>query len=978
MVDLENQPKPTEPTGATEPTSAPQATGARQAPFSKQNLLGHTVIAGEARESVFPVIGEPRVKQETFSYIQHSLEEHGCTKPAPTQLDWWPVMPELQGPTMVNHFELIAKQTLGNRPADLETLASMKMLRPPSEWLTDGYFQQAGWTRYVEGQPPTRVDHPLESALVFDVETYVKMGNGPVMAAAVSSEAWYVWLHPSLVASDLFYETRLISLGEGKMVVNHNVTYDAARVEETYSLGQPVNSWFCTLSAHVATNGLSNKQRIPYKTFKAMESPPPLRWLHKGSMNSLVEAYNFHMTNELGRQPLSDGDKELRKIFVTATSIQEMRDRLQELISYCVLDVYYTADLFKVLWLKYKQANPSLVSLMGHLSLNSSILPVPDTWLNWIQETELTFKKRQRDINVKLYRLALVVKKQVKDGHINPMNDPWLSQLDWTPAKTGTNKGEPAWWRKLKTIPGTSLKAISTKSRIAPYLLQLSWLGSPISYHNGKGWCYLPIAPDAPDAPDSLGKLTGNQPETNRKAGGYDEALSFKLTTKSGETEIWVRIPHAKGNKQNCGNPLAKDYISSIASGFLSSPNEQALEILELANSISYWLSARKRVGNYITQQVTSDALLIIPQIMAHGATTRRATERLWLTVPSPKKHAVGSELKAMVRAPAGYKLVGSDFEAQEMRIASLFSDAHVGNQLGSTPLSWAILCGSKENKTDAHSTLAAALGIDRQLAKTLNFQMLYMGGINALSGDIKKSKKELTEEECQQLANKGIRQRRGVKKYSGPYGGKDRRYQYVGGTDSHAYNFMLKLCNDWPLPEHLKHLGPRMYTGSQVTPSRDGPRTVMLGARMSEALWSSNCGGDYLTSRANATIQGTGVDILHCFLTAINWLFDHYQVKARFIMSYHDEVWAIAEDGYEIKTAACFQIAHIWAWALLSERLGLNDLPINGVWFPEVNIDTVWRKEVDMSILTPSNDHQPPNGIGLKPKDCFEGWPLL
>ena len=37
----------------------------------------------------------------------------------------------------------------------------------------------------------------------------------------------------------------------------------------------------------------------------------------------------------------------------------------------------------------------------------------------------------------------------------------------------------------------------------------------------------------------------------------------------------------------------------------------------------------------------------------------------------------VGSELKAMVRAPPGYCLVGADVDSQELWIAAILGDAH-------------------------------------------------------------------------------------------------------------------------------------------------------------------------------------------------------------------------------------------------------------------------------------------------------------
>ncbi len=50
----------------------------------------------------------------------------------------------------------------------------------------------------------------------------------------------------------------------------------------------------------------------------------------------------------------------------------------------------------------------------------------------------------------------------------------------------------------------------------------------------------------------------------------------------------------------------------------------------------------------------------------------------------------VGSELKAMVRAPPGYHLVGADVDSQELWIAAILGDMHFtrihGKRLSPTP----------------------------------------------------------------------------------------------------------------------------------------------------------------------------------------------------------------------------------------------------------------------------------------------------
>ena len=45
----------------------------------------------------------------------------------------------------------------------------------------------------------------------------------------------------------------------------------------------------------------------------------------------------------------------------------------------------------------------------------------------------------------------------------------------------------------------------------------------------------------------------------------------------------------------------------------------------------------------------------------------------------------MGSELKAMVRAPPGYHLVGADVDSQELWIAAVLGDMHFAGIHGTT-----------------------------------------------------------------------------------------------------------------------------------------------------------------------------------------------------------------------------------------------------------------------------------------------------
>ena len=172
-----------------------------------------------------------------------------------------------------------------------------------------------------------------------------------------------------------------------------------------------------------------------------------------------------------------------------------------------------------------------------------------------------------------------------------------------------------------------------------------------------------------------------------------------------------VRIPHPKGSNDNVGNLLSKDFVPELESGRLTSSLPEAQRALEIANATSYWTSVRKRVMDRIFVDVNNphgeDCLLSMPEIIAHGTVTRRTVEGLMVTMCSTKNWRVGTELKTRVQCPDGWKIVGADFDGQELQIASIYADAWEGGFIGASPMAFTILSGSKEQGTDAHTALA-------------------------------------------------------------------------------------------------------------------------------------------------------------------------------------------------------------------------------------------------------------------------------
>jgi len=109
------------------------------------------------------------------------------------------------------------------------------------------------------------------------------------------------------------------------------------------------------------------------------------------------------------------------------------------------------------------------------------------------------------------------------------------------------------------------------------------------------------------------------------------------------------------------------------------------------------------------------------------------------------------------------------------------------------------------------------------------------------------------------------------------------------------------------------------------------------------------------MTSRINWVVQSSGVDYLHLLIVAMDHLIRHYGIKARYLISVHDELRYLVVEEDRYRAALALQIANIWTRSLFAFKLGMDDLPQGVAFFSAVDVDKVLRKEVDMPCVTPS-----------------------
>jgi DNA polymerase gamma 1 len=314
-----------------------------------------------------------------------------------------------------------------------------------------------------------------------------------------------------------------------------------------------------------------------------------------------------------------------------------------------------------------------------------------------------------------------------------------------------------------------------------------------------------------------------------------------------------------------------------------------------------------------------------LPEILAHGTITRRTVEPLMVTMCSTKNWRIGTELKTRVTAPDGWKIVGADFDGQEMQIAAAYCDAWDSGIVGGSPMGFNVLSGSKEQGTDPHSALAKSVGVDRDTAKIAGFAMLYGAGARAVTSYIRKKYPEKPDNEVRQLANKMLAAKKGHR-YS-------KHEPYEQGSDSGCYNFM-----------------ERIAMKSKV------PQLPCLGTKISTALRPAVVGDDFSTGRNNWTIQASGAEILATILTATHWLMDEFKIPGRFIISIHDEVWWMVPEKHAEVFSVLYQMAHMYTWSLFHHQVGLPDMPLSRAFFSSVAIDERIRKSPKEKTVTPSN----------------------
>ena len=429
------------------------------------------------------------------------------------------------------------------------------------------------------------------------------------------------------------------------------------------------------------------------------EAQAEARWLRNTTMNSLAEVYKFYCRED------KTLDKDVRNSFVTLSMV-ELRDDLDNLLTYCAGDVAATADITRSLYPLFSEMCPHPASLAGMLTMSTSVLPTSDCWDEFLDSADSAYEDMQGEMGESIRGEAELALMTIMDNGFR--HDPWLWDLEWKLGSQKTIKGRlmkdvhspdsdmglifedgyPTWYQDLvESKNGAGHLNLSTSKKVVPKLLRLTWKGYPLHHDKKEKWGYLIPASDSSQVLEAIecGEVVTSFPlrqfleviddnfkpkslpsQTSGSDDIFDAAdiLSVeeeedvlmkkkskpKKRSKTDEVGLDIGIPgvrfcglpHKNGPKFRVGNPLAKDFMSSVLEGgeLASYKPELAEKLLKINMCLSYWRSSRNRITEQVKVNLDPSSLpetvtshrdfdksagygVIIPGLVTAGTITR-------------------------------------------------------------------------------------------------------------------------------------------------------------------------------------------------------------------------------------------------------------------------------------------------------------------------------------------------------------------
>eukprot|EP00834_Sanchytrium_tribonematis_P005464 NODE_331_length_9425_cov_0.815355.p2 type:complete len:1110 gc:universal NODE_331_length_9425_cov_0.815355:2118-5447(+) len=959
--------------------------------FQKMKSMGIPLIPQEWNSHLFKQSNIYPTEELSSLSLKH-LEKHLPTRSTNEVVVPNLKLPPLAGGSLKDHLYTIGQLYL-NPTQSLVNEIIASNVKKPLKWST-----KPGWSKYM-GEVIEKVPYPNEKVFVFDTEVLVPQSKYPILAVAKSSKYWYSWCAPwfhldaiendteqiSTEIEKFPIEEKLISFGNNdtKLFIGHMVSFERAKILQEYLYFPTKYQYLDTLSMHISVCGLSSQQRTSFiKQKKIMDLPAPDfndptklldwndlqpdKWVQESSMNSLLHVAKFHCDIDL--------NKSIRDIFVKG-NLEEVQQNAQTLFQYCAEDVEATHQVFKAVYPKFLKKCPHPISQAGPMIMSKSFLPVSKRWDDFVEINEAKTNALQFRIESRLKELALeALDKIIIRGPLLPveilegvnystpleleryefcsvdtkllMQHPHWCFLDWRmPSAKYTKIGMPYKGQKLRNYPlwvhqiiaGNEIK-ISMKVKTAVYLMEAKLEKQYVWYHPNEGYCLLT---QSQDVLEKYKHLTQFPFESNfrssykgKSALGYDSKT--KTVSNYEDTEESILDAYKNYNVIRLSSEktiMGTFFTKSIGKkkSILSCKDSECLEnIILLANNASYWVSARKRIESQFivpAKSMPDNKGVIMPMIVPCGTVTRRSVEPTWVTAANVKKGRFGSDLKMQIQAPSGYSIIGADVDSEELWIASLLADGQF-EEHGTSAIGFMTLQGQKKDKTDMHSVTAKLVNISRDEAKGFNYARIYGSGEKHAARTLELGQ-SISKEEADEKAKQLFKGTKGMRLEFRAEGLKLPRRVWCGGTESLMFNV---LDNAAELPE---------------------PCTPTLRAVIPDSLLPRNVDRDFVTTRINWIVQGSGVDYLHMLLVLMNHFIQQSGIDCKFMLSVHDEIRFLCNNDDIYKGALLLQYSNLIVRAFFAESIGVESLPLSCSFFSAIDVDTVLRKEPTISSET-------------------------
>ncbi len=250
-------------------------------------------------------------------------------------------------------------------------------------------------------------------------------------------------------------------------------------------------------------------------------------------------------------------------------------------------------------------------------------------------------------------------------------------------------------------------------------------------------------------------------------------------------------------------------------------------------------------------------------------------TGRMTCSEPNSQQIPRDEQFRASVVAPEGWSIVGGDFSQMELRLLGVIAEDQN-------------MCNAFIDGQDLHTVTAAALGCDRQVAKSANFGLAYGSGAKGLRNYAAGMGVRITLDEAAEVRQQWLDTYSGVR--------------------------------DWH-----RALG----TASNKTEGKIVSIRVPVSGLRRQLIGDMN----RLTIRANTPVQGAGAAILKC---SLGYLWKHLQGsdEAKLCAAVHDELILLVREGFEEKWAALLKDSMETAEAKwLRDVPAVADIKIGKTW---------------------------------------------